>query len=193
MEKEIWKSVPSLDGFLQVSNLGNVRVYVIALVNNKEQVYINQVLNKYSDQFNKSIKIAYKKNAMILSRLIAETFLENFTEKMAVLFFDGNNENLIPSNLKLLSKGDTSPKGDANYQAKIKNKDVLDICLKVLKGVKAKDIANEYGIHEVSISRITRKDIWKHVNRPYFSIREINKSESKQDLIDEFNKLIKNN
>ena len=192
MEKEIWKSVPSLDGFLQVSNLGNARVYVIALVNNKEHIYINKVLNKYSDKPIKSIKITYKRNQMILSRLIAETFFENFTKKMAVLFIDDNYENLMPSNLKLLPRGDTTPKGDANYQAKIKNKDVLKICLKVLKGVKTKDIAKEYEIHQNNISRITRGGIWKHIDRPYFSIREINKSNSKQYLIDEFTKLIKN-
>ena len=47
MEKEIWKSVPSLDGLLQVSNLGNVREYVEAIVNGKKIIYKNRQIGVF--------------------------------------------------------------------------------------------------------------------------------------------------
>ena len=85
MEKEIWKPVPSLDGLLQVSNLGNVREYVEAIVKGKKIIYKNRQISVFPNAEKKQ-KITYKNKSYLVSRLVAETFIKEFGKTYGNLY-----------------------------------------------------------------------------------------------------------
>ena len=85
MEKEIWKSVPSLDGLLQVSNLGNVREYVEAIVNGKKIIYKNRQIGVFFN-IKKKAKITYKNKNYLVARLVAETFIKGFNQDKYITY-----------------------------------------------------------------------------------------------------------
>ena len=53
--------------------------------------------------------------------------------------------------------------GETHHSAKLTEEDVLEIRNLKKKGVKAKVLAEHYGVHQVTISSIVRKHTWKHI------------------------------
>ena len=180
MEKEIWKSVPSLDGLLQVSNLGNVREYVEAIVNRKKIIYKNRQIGVFFN-VKKKAKITYKNKNYLVARLVAETFIKGFNQDKYITYKEGYSPNL--NNLIHVDRWEVSKNGERNYLAKLKDDDIIDICKKILNGESCVSVAKEYGINNVNVSRILRKEIWKHIDRPYISLRELNYNRKNKELI----------
>ena len=184
MEQEIWKPVPSLDGLLQVSNLGNVREYVEAIVNNEKIVYKNRILRSMKNNRAKVIFITYKNRTYIVSRLVAETFIKDFNQSNYVKYFDNDFTNIRLDNIKLCKRTNLGNFGRKNKLAKLTDNDILEICKKVLNGESAKSVAEQYGIAYTNIHRILRKEIWRHVDRPVIKLRELNYNKRNKKLIE---------
>ena len=183
MEQEIWKSVPSLDGLLQVSNLGNVREYVEAIVNNEKIVYKNRILRSMKNNRAKVIFITYKNRIYVVSRLVAETFIKDFSQSKCVKYIDNDFTNIKLENIKLSKKTNIGSFGTKNKLAKLTDNDILEICKKVLSGESTKSVAEQYDIAYTNIHRILRKEIWKHVDRPIIKLRELNYNKKNRKLI----------
>lgn len=60
-------------------------------------------------------------------------------------------------------------KGSKNHQAKLTERDVLDILERLAKGEKQAEIAREYKAYPGNISKISKGIIWKHVFEIYLN------------------------
>lgn len=168
MEDEIWKDIPSFIGFLQASNLGRIREYIVVKANGfPDIVYKNRILKIIECNTEPYIaKINYNGKVYYAARLIAEAFLKDFERKKIVGFKDGNNKNIRPDNLKIQKAPGISAKGYNNWQAKLNDEKILEIVELIKKGYSARTIAKKYDIHWQNVYRIAYKKIWKHVERP---------------------------
>lgn len=190
MEEEIWKSVPSLDGLLQVSNLGNAREYIEAIINGKKTIYKNRTLSVLFTPNGKAM-IVYKNNTYTLARLLASTFIKGFNQDKYIVYKDDNPKNININNLRAVHKREVSSFGEKNHLSKLNDNNIIEICKKILDGETCINVAKEYGISHINISRILRKEIWKHVERPYISLRELNYNRKNKELIKFLGKPIK--
>lgn len=88
---EIWKDLIDYGNRYEVSNLGNVRIK-----DNKKQ------LNQYTHRKYKYVGLYYdgKVHNVRVHRLIAKTFLDNYSEKCLVMHLDNNPANNKINNLK---------------------------------------------------------------------------------------------
>lgn len=181
MKEEIWKPLPSLNGLIQVSNLGNVREYITTKVNGKTIVCKERYLSKHLSK--SGYKIGYKGYYFLVSRLMAEAFKKDFNIEKYVIYKDGIMENLTVENLICVDNNYISHCGEKNSKAKLKDEDILEICRKALSGTSCKEIAKIYGISKISVSKILRKVIWKHVERPYISLRVLSHDKRNKEII----------
>ena len=183
MAYETWKNIPSFDGLLQASDQGRIREYIVVKNNKKEIVYVDRII-----AIAKNGVAKYKNTGIKAARLVAEAFIKKFDNECLIQYKDGDSTNLKPDNLILVPASYVYPKGQDNYQAKLKDSDVLDICEKLIRGESAIQIAKNYGIHPNNVYRIARNEIWTHVERPKISIRNAKKTNSINKLIKSLSK-----
>lgn len=89
---------------------------------------------------------------------------------------DGKILNNYYKNLRWLERGENSSirkrryksKGELNHEAKLSNKQVVEICnLLMNKELTLKQIGAMYGVHKSTISNIKRKVKWQHLTQNY--------------------------
>lgn len=101
----------------------------------------------------------------LVHRLVAEAFIPNDTNKETVNHKDGNKRNNHISNLEWMSVEDNLKhghasgfvkysKGEGHYQSKVPTKDIIEIRKLIGSGMKGRDIASKFGVHEKYISAI---------------------------------------
>lgn len=137
---EIWKDIKDYEGY-QVSNMGRVRsVYK----NGKEKMLKPQTNNRYlyvNLYKNKKIKKKY------IHRLVAEAFLDDYSEFLEVNHKDENKTNNYMANLEMCTK-----EYNVNYGTRTER------ASKSLRGVfvNRKDLSNEvFGVNVMDGSIIT--------------------------------------
>lgn len=164
--KEIWKPILELDTYY-ISNLGRVK-------NNKTGRILKQHPDK--DGYYRVVLWNGKKRLnRILHRLLAQHFICNPKNKPQVNHIDGNKQNNNISNLEWATLSENrrhafktglqfGKKGVLNYNAKLTEKDILNILFLLKNGAKNVDLAKKYKVHRNHISRIKRKIRWSHIN-----------------------------
>ena len=174
--KEIWKNSKTFDGVIQVSSFGNFRRKVTA-INSKGKKFTYYEKEIPVKEIKCEKVICCKGKRVYAKRIVAEVFVKGFESKKAVKFKDGNINNFHPENLKLTRRY-CGAYGDKNRKAKLKDEDILDIVELYKQKVNYKVIAEKYNIHPVSVYKIARNEIWKHVKRePILKFKHKKKSE----------------
>ena len=103
--EEIWKDIPSYEGYYQVSTLGNFRSLPrqIKYKNNGTRNYPSKSLKTETTKDNYQRIVLMKngvKNRYMCHRLIAITFIPNLENKPFINHIDGNKSNNVVTNLE---------------------------------------------------------------------------------------------
>lgn len=165
----VWKDIPGFEGLYECSNEG--------LVRSAETKKLKcQSLNN-SGYLRVELFKENKRTRLFVHRIVAELFIPNPNpEKFNVVnHINGDKICNRPENLEWTNKsgnqvhamklGLTKPlprkPGELNNLSKLTTNDVLLIREKRNKGVKLKDLAQEFGVTESNISIICLKKGWK--------------------------------
>lgn len=176
--KEIWKDIEGFEGLYQVSNLGRVRSF------HNWRGTKNRILKQNTDRggylwvrLSKNKKSYFK----LIHRLVANTFIPNPENKKTVNHKNGDKLDNRTKNLEWLTQSENnfhayenglqSPGklvknqiGEKNLQAKLTNKQVLEIRKKWKTGkYLQKEIGNEYGVSISTINGIIKRRTWGHI------------------------------
>lgn len=167
---KIWKDIPGFEGLYECSNEGLVRS-----VETKKLKC--QSLNN-SGYLRVELFKENKRKRLFPHRIVASLFVANPNpEKFNVVnHINGDKICNRPENLEWTTKSGnqihavklgltkTLPKrlGESNNQSKLTTNDVLLIRDKRNKGVKLKNLAQEFGVTESNISIICLKKGWKN-------------------------------
>ncbi len=176
--KEIWKDIPGFESEYQASTFGRVKSLDRISISNRGQLGYKRKLKGRIIIPNINIHgrqvIRLAKNCEILSthisRIIALTFIPNPENKPTVNHIDGNHLNNRPENLEWatyaenfyhgVDTGLIKVRGENNYFAKLKNKDVSKIRVLLSNGIKRSEIASLYGVSYGTIYGIDKKLYW---------------------------------
>lgn len=115
--EEIWKDVPSYEGYYQVSNLGNFRSLprIIKYKNNGTRLYPGKRLKTETTKDNYQ-RIILTKNGIshryMCHRLVASTFIPNVYYKPFINHIDGNKSNNIVTNLEWCNESENIQHAD---------------------------------------------------------------------------------
>lgn len=178
--REIWKDVPSFEGYYQASNLGRIRTVDrigptcygatrklkgrVVAVNGGKRGYLRVSSHKYG--------------VMFAHRLVAMAWVPNPHGLPVINHIDGNKSNNIPSNLEWCTQPDNvrhgfrtglTPikilqKGDKSIAAKLTEEKVALIKRRIINGERAVDLAKEYWVGPSTIAELKAGRSWGHVN-----------------------------
>lgn len=189
---EIWKPVKGYEGLYEVSSFGRVKslgritkrkqgTRVVEIY--KPEVVLSQLhggkkrnylfVNLYQEKTENEPR---KHKQQYVHRLVAEAFIPNPQNKKDVNHIDGNPGNNYVTNLEWNTRkenihhafehGLTKNYGSNHYQAKLTEKQVIEIRSKYVKGQKGSGyiaLAKQYNVTPELIRNIVRGKIWKRV------------------------------
>jgi hypothetical protein len=182
---EEWRDIPKYEGYYQASSLGRVRS-LKDRGRGKAGAILSPGINRLGYHFLLLSK-ASKKRCIFVHRLVLAAFVGERVIGTEVNHIDSNKANNRPQNLEyvthrqnmahavrnnLMPAGDrhwskTHPervlRGEQNAQAKLTDDNVLDIRCRLAYGVKGVVLAREYSVSDMLISKIKRREIWKHL------------------------------
>ena len=155
----------------EVSNIGRVRSWL----NNAGNKTKSPRLRKLSFLPNGYLYVALCKKRFyknfFVHRLVATAFIKNPKNKSDVNHKDSNRSNNLLSNLEWCTRsenikhgflfGNCRQDGEKNNSSKLTNKIVTEIRIKYSDGgYSQRKLASEYGVSQMTICRLTRKDTW---------------------------------
>lgn len=182
--KEIWRPIPSFDGY-EASNLGKIRSTFKVILKANGETYTRQpkilkpALNK-SGYMRGAISIDGFMRSFMVHRLIAEAFIPNPENKETVNHINGIKTDNRVENLEWNTRSENcqhsfdiglqKPKrGELNGSAKLTDADVLAIRAHAANSGKRfygrKELAEKYGVSVAHIKDIVtkRRNIWGHI------------------------------
>ena len=179
--KEVWKDVTGFEGLYQVSDLGRIKSLPRQCwMNSKGKTYrsVPERIMK-SSLIGKGYKMVYLSKdgrvySRLLARIVAEAFVPNPKNKPEVNHVDLDKLNCRASNLEWTTRLENMRhayangaipfmEGERGGGSKLKNEQVLAIRRRRKKGIRVKQLASEYGVHECAIYRILSRATWKHI------------------------------
>jgi transposase len=160
MCKEIWKRYKETK--FEVSNLGNVRNW-----QNKKPRKFSKNPGGYLSVYDNQDKKSYR-----LHRMVAELFVDGFSEKLVVNHVDGNKTNNHFKNLEWVTSSENTihayetglkSKGSSTKWATLDESAVVEIKEAILSGVPAQRLAEKYQVSPGTISNLKLGRAWKNV------------------------------
>jgi hypothetical protein len=166
MSTEIWK--PVVEGRYLVSNLGHIRSAF-----QKKGTWEGRNL-KGSLQSRGYLRIHCNElgKDFYIHRLVAEAFFGPCPEGYEVNHIDGNKANNAVENLEYCTRGENvrhsvitglALRGTKNGNAKITEDTVREIRRRCALGESQRLVGLDYGLQQMQISRIVRRERWAHV------------------------------
>lgn len=163
---EHWRPIPGFLGY-EVSHSGKVRSWRHKN-GRRKQPYILSTPPKSNGYLQVSLRNEHGaiKNKSV-HRLVASAFLKGTG---MVLHRDGDKANNTAWNLYYGDAADNAEDayrhgalnmGETHYKAKLSREDVISIRVALLQGVPQIALANEYGVHKTTISKIAKRRNWR--------------------------------
>lgn len=159
---EKWLPVVGHEGRYEVSDLGRVR--------SKRKVLAHQFCWKGYPRVH--LSASGKRQTLKIHRLVLTAFVGACPKGMEACHNDGVRTNVSLSNLRWDTPSNnqkdkifhgTCLSGDMIACAKLCGKDVIRIRESYLFGATQKDLADSYGVSQVTISKAIRRKTWRHV------------------------------
>jgi 5-methylcytosine-specific restriction endonuclease McrA len=129
-----------------------------------------------------------KSKTITIHQLVARAFIDNPENKKEVNHKDGNKLNNNINNLEwatnienkrhAIKNGLIDQKGEKNYKAKLKDKDIPNIHKLLAKEVSQKIIAKKYNVSSSTISYINKGNTWKHIKNTQKPIKRLKYGEA---------------
>lgn len=178
---EAWKKTPLAPDFVEVSDLGRVRVLERATTGircGKPAVQIKKaaVLSPWlgnNGYLYVAIQFDGKRPKFLVHRLIASAFCDGFDADLSVNHKDGVKTNNLPVNLEWVTLARNSEhqwetglvdlKGESHPLSRIKTADVVAIRERFNSGTPRKEIAAEFGVSISTVYKIMSGDRWASV------------------------------
>lgn len=177
IKEEIWKRIVGFGDIHLVSNKGRVKY----CYRNEWKIRNQRIGVKKNGKYC-FVNICYKSNKYTLKvhRLVASTFIKNPLNKPQVNHINGiktdnrkinlewataseNGKHAFSIGLKVPTGENTKIRGSKNVNAKIIEKDVLEIRKLREWGLSCVALAEMYGVNNRNISQITLRRSWKHI------------------------------
>lgn len=167
--EEVWKDIEGFEGLYQVSNLGNVkRLKSKGCISDR---LIAKSINKkgyiYRGLHNKGIYRKIKEH-----RLVAKAFIDNPENKQTVNHINGIKTDNRVENLEwcthlenkqhAVNTGLTNTKGEKNCFSKLTEQEVIEIREIGFSQTRI-SLARKYGVCSTTITKIIKKEMWKHI------------------------------
>ena len=174
MENEIWVDIRGYEGFYKISSCGRVKsIFRYDLINRPIR---ERILKCRLDKFG-AVCIDLHKNCFIktvkVHRLVAMAFIPNLQNKPEVNHKDGNRQNNYINNLEwstgleniihAIKNGLIDNCGEKSGNSIFKNNEILNIRNLYIAGITQQKIADMYNTNQSTISKITRRERWKHI------------------------------
>ena len=179
IEVEVWKSIPSFEGYLEASSFGRIRT-VDRWVNSKygpNTVFVTgKIRSIHTNKSGYILLSSVKRNGVIYTnqyvhRLVAEAFLGK-TQGLEVNHKDGNKSNNNVNNLEWVTASENqkhrfrinnTSKGSKNAAAVVDEHLVRKIRIQHREGMSISRLAREYNMSYGGMWDIVAKKNWKHV------------------------------
>lgn len=168
--KEKWQDIFNYKGYYRISNFGNVKS-----LHRKERIL------KYKKSKNGYCQVCLYKHHIrkmyTVHRLVATHFIDNPKNKSEVNHLDGNKLNNHMTNLEWATRLENQKhasilglqnrcKGENHPNAKLTEKDVIEIRRLLLKKVSQRKIALIYNVSKSTINLINCNKIW-NIGEPW--------------------------
>lgn len=171
----IWRPIPGLVAF-EASDEGHIRRTVVGRNGHRPRVLKETFLKKIG-YLSVSASVGLSKPACFLvHRLVCMAFHGlPPSAGMQVAHGDGNRINNRPENLRWATPKENgedkvrhgnSPRGELHPLVKLSTDEVIIICDLYASGMKQRDIASIFGVHQAQVHRITRRKSWGHLVIP---------------------------
>jgi len=119
-------------------------------------------------------RVIIERKYLAVHRLVAAAFLETDDSRPHVNHRDGDKANNHVSNLEWVTRSENLSHavqagllkphlGERNGAAKLTSEQILEIRQAASLGSKQTEIARRFGVSQVLVSKIVRKEIWSHV------------------------------
>ena len=156
LEGEIWKPVTGYENYIQVSTTGRVRsLRTQRLVGSVNSIGYNEVKLKIN-------RVTY---ALLIHRLVAETFIGPIPKWHRVHYRNGQRGDNKITNLQICSTSEHSALhnlvGEGHPRSTLTEETVREIYRRVSVGESETSVAKSLGIRQNRISDIIRARIWK--------------------------------
>lgn len=180
-EIEIWKKIKDLEGFYEISNLGNVKS-ISRVVNSSVQKCGFRIIKekiKQSQDNGKGYKQLYvqvnnKRKLFYIHRLVAQSFLPNPENKPQVNHINGIKTDNRVQNLEWCTSNENRKhavdnnlmkKGENHSKSKLTEKDILAIrrLYRINPRFNKTNIAKKLGVRDTTIHKIINNQRWKHI------------------------------
>lgn len=149
---ELWKDIPNFEGLYQASTKGNIR-----------SLYTNKILKQeISKNGYCKVMLCKDKKRKLLSvhRLIAMTYLDNYSENLQANHIDGNKQNNDLNNLEMVTCQE-------NIQHSFKNN------LQVAKTGKEHPLYKKYGVLNKTSKKVNQYDLEGNYIETWDSIMDV--------------------
>jgi hypothetical protein len=171
---EVWKKI-DCNNYYEVSNYGNIRS-VDRIVEHKTSKFLNIKSQKIKPALRKDgyLHVHLAKDCKSLNktvhRLVAIAFLENPLNKFDINHKDGNKSNNNLSNLEWNTRSENlyhayniglKERGEKHYNSKLTEIQVNEI--RSINGVSQTQIGINYNVSRKCISKILKRQTWKHI------------------------------
>lgn len=181
IQEEIWKDIPSLEGYYQASNLGRIKSLKRTVWNHQcYMVRKERIIRQHK------VKDGYmmcgitlpnvKQKLTLVHRLIGLAFHKNPENKPMINHKDGVKDNNNESNLEWATRSENAKhsfamglqlprRGADNFNTKLSEEQVNEIRLRYSLGESTYKIFNsdDYKISYTNIKDIVARRIWQHI------------------------------